>query len=659
MLGIFFFADSVHAQPEDTFGIDPVDEVINLEGGQDIRIIVAQIIRAVLGLLGLLTVIIMLYGGYTIMTSGGQEDKITRGKKILVNATIGLAIIFTSFAIVQFIMNALGNRGLGTPGDVSVSGPTFQSFAGSGSLGRIIRDHFPFRDQLDVPRNTKIIVTFSQPITASSLIEDTNGNGKVGDCVTPDGESLNVEAHCDHLLTSAVEIFPSSQAEGQKTFVGAAAMALYDAEGNTEIFVFRPFEPIGSSIEQMWYTVDLKDPILLGDGKTGAFDNQISGHYEWEFQAGTTFDFIPPHVISVYPRNGGVAPRNSIVQIHFNEAMDPTAVQGLLSSDGTFTNMIFGSATVSGEWKITNGYKSVEFVSDQPCGQNSCGDIMYCLPIDCPATDTSCTNPYSVLARAADLEDETSETPFLSVLFSGVMDIAGNALDNGIGGPDGVPSVPPKPGIGLEKQISDDEKAPDNYWWDFSIQNKIDRAAPYVSKVNPGLDNQSVKGKAPLEIFFSKLMKLSSMPEHISVTEHPANVNGMDDIWYAVFSQSLAGDTTKAIIPHREFGPNNLDLYYFPSVGGRIMGVNQNCLYPGRGPDSDTGNIGISPECSVEYDELGYPISVGTNCVGVNTVSSTDTGCIITTASYDEKIRADVTDCLDFMKRGDVSPSQL
>ena len=66
---------------QDMFGLQPVDENIALSG-MDIRLIVARIIRAVLGLLGIITISLMMYAGYTIMTAGGNEEKITTGKPL-------------------------------------------------------------------------------------------------------------------------------------------------------------------------------------------------------------------------------------------------------------------------------------------------------------------------------------------------------------------------------------------------------------------------------------------------------------------------------------------------------------------------------------------------------------------------------------------------
>jgi hypothetical protein len=76
-------------------------------GTQDIRVSIMQVIRVILGFLGVLAIAIVLYAGYTWMTAAGNAEKIGTAKKILVNAVIGLVIIFTAFAVSSFIIDAL------------------------------------------------------------------------------------------------------------------------------------------------------------------------------------------------------------------------------------------------------------------------------------------------------------------------------------------------------------------------------------------------------------------------------------------------------------------------------------------------------------------------------------------------------------------------
>lgn len=99
------FAQTALAQ-NDTFGLSKINQNVNLAGG-DIRVTAAKIISAALGLLGIVTVALVLYGGYLYMTAAGNEEQVGKAKKIIINATIGLAIILSAFAITQFVLNTL------------------------------------------------------------------------------------------------------------------------------------------------------------------------------------------------------------------------------------------------------------------------------------------------------------------------------------------------------------------------------------------------------------------------------------------------------------------------------------------------------------------------------------------------------------------------
>lgn len=115
-VGALSFSVNVFAQG-DTFGLQEVGQTVEL-GGDDIRVTIARILRAALGLLGIIAIGIVLYGGFVYMTSGGAEDKIATAKKILINGGIGLVIILSAFSITQFILTKLG-QATGILGDGS------------------------------------------------------------------------------------------------------------------------------------------------------------------------------------------------------------------------------------------------------------------------------------------------------------------------------------------------------------------------------------------------------------------------------------------------------------------------------------------------------------------------------------------------------------
>jgi len=658
--------------PPNTFGTQEIENTINLSG-QDIRVIVVKIIRAVLGLIGIVAVSIVMYGGYTYMTSGGNEEKTTKAKKILINGVIGLVIIMSAFIIVQFIINALSGATTSRPGGGERPGPQ-DDFSGSGALGRIITDHYPDRDQTGVKRNTKIIVTFAKAIDPSTIIENTNNTcwgpydmpvpcdsdnasdrPYFGDCI--EDEDFSWEEDCDRLIKENVEIYRSVVDGEEKVLTPAAAMTIYDSDGDANIFVFRPFEPLGDSLQDIWYNVHLTNDIKLAIGDK-IFSDQRTKYYEWEFQTDTTFDFDPPHVTSVWPREGTRAPKNEIVQINFNEPVDPTSVQGLLTGNpiNSFNNIVFDSPSTTGEWRVSNGYETVEFIPNHECGINSCGDIMYCFDLDCPdAGDRNCSSTFKTLIRTAELINAST---FEAKPFTGVMDVAGNALDG-----DNDMTIDGKPDmIGDFLSATDAEKDPDNYLWNYIVENRVDRIPPYIVQVSPGLDKSHVKfnirTKEGVEINFSKRLSLYTVDENqnISLEEYPVYDGTPIGFNRRSITDEINEKTTTAIIPKRKIGPNDDDYYYLPSISSGIEDSSQNCLYPGRGPDGvyDTKS---SPVCDIEFnEETGQPIqSSNPNCVDVRGLPDIDTGCIYRSGSNDKR-QPSVDDCLDHLKTDTISP---
>lgn len=67
-----------------------------------------NISRWILGIVASLTLLMFIWGGVELMISSGSQEKVAKGKKIIISAVIGLVIVFTSFMIIQFTMSAMG-----------------------------------------------------------------------------------------------------------------------------------------------------------------------------------------------------------------------------------------------------------------------------------------------------------------------------------------------------------------------------------------------------------------------------------------------------------------------------------------------------------------------------------------------------------------------
>ena len=69
--------------------------------------VASAIINTVLGIVGVLAVVMIIYGGFLWLTSGGNEEKLSQAKTLLQNVVIGLFIILASYAIANFIVSSL------------------------------------------------------------------------------------------------------------------------------------------------------------------------------------------------------------------------------------------------------------------------------------------------------------------------------------------------------------------------------------------------------------------------------------------------------------------------------------------------------------------------------------------------------------------------
>lgn len=72
--------------------------------------LIGKYIRIFLGLLGVLFAVLMIYGGYTWMTSYGNSQKVDKAKELIIDAVIGLVIILAAYAITGFVVGELVKR---------------------------------------------------------------------------------------------------------------------------------------------------------------------------------------------------------------------------------------------------------------------------------------------------------------------------------------------------------------------------------------------------------------------------------------------------------------------------------------------------------------------------------------------------------------------
>ncbi len=103
LLSFFIFTFSVKfAQAVSTTNLDNPLGDINTP-----QVLIGKMINSVLGVIGSITLLMFVYGGFIWMTSSGSSDKIKKGKDIILWSTIGLMVIFSSYALVALIIKSV------------------------------------------------------------------------------------------------------------------------------------------------------------------------------------------------------------------------------------------------------------------------------------------------------------------------------------------------------------------------------------------------------------------------------------------------------------------------------------------------------------------------------------------------------------------------
>jgi len=96
--------------------LTPGDETVKLEnpiGTTDIRVLAGQILKTALGILGSLTLVAIVYGGFMWLTSGGNQERVKKGTQTMMWAVAGVFLVFSSYAIINTIITGIGATGEG------------------------------------------------------------------------------------------------------------------------------------------------------------------------------------------------------------------------------------------------------------------------------------------------------------------------------------------------------------------------------------------------------------------------------------------------------------------------------------------------------------------------------------------------------------------
>lgn len=354
-------------------------------------------------------------------------------------------------------------------------------------------------------------------------------------------------------------------------------------------------------------------------------------------------------------------PMNTVIQLNFSEAVNPIKVAGLASEVANYISVVNYNASssangvscatnsdcksykcegvsgaktcvgdyVNGRFIVSNLYRTVEFISDNECGVNACGEKIYCLPADSHlavklktanlkncSTDADCAafNPYKIcsstpLGYKTCQNIDGSNYPTANSNVDGIIDLALNSFD----GDRSVASDGPLNYYDDNFGVTANRNNKDNYRFSFYVNDTINLTPPEIESVTPAQGSMGISLADPIKIVWNTLMMNStlttgnrSIDNGLTTVEHKlinlwsltSSAIGYwvknDNIDTATASRPLDGEPDKTIswIEHTPFSES---MSYHAQAGSGIRDIYQNCYKPSAGvncPVSDT-----NPSC--------------------------------------------------------------
>jgi TRAP-type C4-dicarboxylate transport system permease small subunit len=96
-----------------------VDEAAGSKGAgfktQSIEGAVGNVISIVLSILGVVFLVLLVYGGYNWMIARGNEELVTRAKDTIRNAIIGLILVLAAYSITFYVVQRLTEAAVAKP----------------------------------------------------------------------------------------------------------------------------------------------------------------------------------------------------------------------------------------------------------------------------------------------------------------------------------------------------------------------------------------------------------------------------------------------------------------------------------------------------------------------------------------------------------------
>jgi len=108
---VLFILPTTTVRAEEDNPITKIENPLDLDQNFPVEDLAAKIISTFLGIVGIIALIMFVYGGLLWMTAAGNAQRVDKGKDLFIWSIIGLVVIFSSYAIASFVIDNLTKAG--------------------------------------------------------------------------------------------------------------------------------------------------------------------------------------------------------------------------------------------------------------------------------------------------------------------------------------------------------------------------------------------------------------------------------------------------------------------------------------------------------------------------------------------------------------------
>jgi hypothetical protein len=106
----FFVVSVAHAQsinPVTDTGLGASGRAAGLTTEADLPTRVGQLLQGAIGVIGIIFLVLTVYGGFRIMLSRGEADGIKKGRETILYGVLGMIVVAAAYAITGFVFTQL------------------------------------------------------------------------------------------------------------------------------------------------------------------------------------------------------------------------------------------------------------------------------------------------------------------------------------------------------------------------------------------------------------------------------------------------------------------------------------------------------------------------------------------------------------------------